>query len=145
MKSKILPLIAGVIALSGCSEYTEGFGLGARDGVYRLAEYLCGAAGPLDTNADGLVQAAEWGRYSRLAYSAWDEDVNGRVTRAEFDDCWSEGGFPAAEPTPSDAAWAAFNPDGDDYLNSYEFWSESVWTRLDTNRNGVADAGEWTW
>lgn len=141
-----LALAAAASALAGCSGVTDGFGLGSSDGVAQLAEWRCGTTGPLDTNADGLVQAAEWGRYSRAAYSAWDRDVNGRVTRAEFQDCWTSSGFyPAAQPASWETAWTAFNPDGNDYLNSYEFWSQSMWTRLDANRNGVADAGEWTW
>ncbi len=139
-------LLGGAMVLCGCSEITDGFGLGSRDGVAQLAEWRCGNTGPLDLDADGYVQAAEWASYSRAAYSAWDEDVNGRVTRAEFERCWGESGFfPGAQPASWETAWTAFNPDGDDYLDSYEFWGTAVWTRLDANRNGIADPGEWTW
>lgn len=147
MTMKLVPLmLAGAAALSACSAITEGFGLGSRDGVAQLAEWRCDAPGPIDMDADGLVRASEWSRYSRLAYSAWDEDGNGRVTRAEFDDCWgTEQGATVQPASAAESAWAAFNPDGNDYLSSYEFWSQATWTRLDANRNGVADAGEWTW
>ena len=82
----------------------------------------------------------------RRAYSAWDRDGNGRVTLAEFENCWRDGDFyPAATPAAAQTAWAVFNADGNDYLSSYEFWSPTAWARVDANRNDVADAGEWTW
>ena len=147
MGARIMPLmLAGALALGSCGQVTEGFGLGRRDGAAELVEWRCENVRPLDMNADGAVQAAEWSRYSRLAYSAWDRDGNGRVARGEFEECWDASGFPpSVQPASWEAAWTAFNPNADDYLSSYEFWSEAMWARIDANRNGVAEAGERTW
>ena len=107
----------------------------------------CGT-GYVDVNDDGTISGTEWNTWRTGAYSRWDTDSDGRISRAEFETCWRAGGFyrdAYYRPEYWNQYWTAFDANADGYLSADEYWSASAWTRIDANANGVIDANEWTW
>lgn len=107
----------------------------------------CGT-GYVDLNNDGSISGTEWNTWRSGAYSYWDVDKDGRISRSEFENCWRAGGFYREayyDPMHWNQYWTAFDANGDGYLSSDEYWSAAAWSRIDRNANGVIDSNEWVW
>ena len=138
MRKLMLPLlVAGTAALASC----------ATDPT-TTAGAACGTYGMVDQNNDGYIEAGEWNAYRTGAYSYWDMNRDGRISRTEFQNCWQGGGFYASNYYNRDYwgnYYSAFDANGDGYLDSNEYWGTAAWTRMDRNRNGRIDADEYRW
>ena len=109
---------------------------------------MCGTYGYVDVNNDGFITGSEWNTYRTSAYSHWDLNADGRISRAEFDNCWRAGGFyrdPYYNAGYAPYYWSAFDTNADGYLSADEYWSAQAWTRIDANGNGRIDSNEWVW
>lgn len=139
MRKMIVPLLlAGSAALAGCQTYAD-----------EAAAYnACGNYGYIDRDGDGYIENNEWNAYRAGAYSHWDANRDGRISRTEFQNCWYGGGFYASNYYNRDywnPYWTAFDANRDGYLSSDEYWSAAAWARMDRNRNGRIDADEYRW
>ena len=74
-----------------------------------------------------------------MIFANWDTDQDRRVSRGEFQTCWTGAGWRSAM-----TAFTAFDEDGDGYLASDEMFG-GQYLRWDRNRNGVLEADEWPW
>ena len=95
-----------------------------------------------------MISGTEWNTYRTSAYGYWDRDRDGRISQAEFSDCWRAGGFyrdAYYSPDYWNPYWTAFDADRDGYLDADEYWSASAWSRIDRNGNGIMDANEYVW
>lgn len=139
MRKLILPmLLAGGAALAGCVTYPTD------TAAYRA----CGTYGMVDRNNDGYIDSGEWTAYRSGAYSYWDANRDGRISRTEFQNCWYGGGFYPTAYYNRDYwgnYWSAFDVNRDGYLDSSEYWGASAWSQMDRNRNGRIDADEYRW
>ncbi len=142
MRKLILPmLLCGTAALAGCTTYPTAAPMVA-------AGKACGTYGYVDRNNNGFIESGEWNMYRTGAYGAWDMNRDGRISRAEFQNCWQGGGFYSASAYNRDYwgnYWTAFDANNDGFLDSNEYWSTAAWTRMDRNRNGRIDADEYRW
>ena len=79
-------------------------------------------------------------------YASWDANRDGRITQAEYANCWYGGGF---YQTYNRAAWEpsyrVFDTNGDGWLSNEEYWNASAWAQYDRNRDGIIDSSEWPW
>ncbi|HEV2079037.1 MAG TPA: hypothetical protein VGR19_03945 [Allosphingosinicella sp.] len=137
MRKLMLPvLLAGAAALGGC--------VAADTRAYQA----CGTYGLVDRNGNGFIESGEWTMYRTSAYGSWDSNRDGRISRAEFQNCWYGGGFYAANYYNRDHwgnYWSAFDANRDGFLDSNEYWSSAAWARMDRNRNGRIDPDEYRW
>lgn len=139
MRKLMLPLLlASAAGLAGCMTYAD-----------EVAAYQqCGTYGMVDRNNDGFIEASEWNSYRTAGYSYWDANRDGRISQAEFQNCWYGGGFYNASAYNRDywsQYWGLFDADRDGYLEADEYWSAAAWNQLDRNRNGRIDADEYRW
>ena len=129
-------LLASAAALAGCATV-----------VPMAAGTTCGTT-YVDMNNDGQITGSEWNTYRTASYANWDVNRDGRISRAEFENCYRAGGFYREayyNPNYWSNYWSAFDANGDGYLSSDEYWSASTWTRIDRNNNGIIDSNEWVW
>ena len=140
MKTVTLALLAaGAAAVAGCATTTA---------PAPEVAGACGTYGLIDNNRDGIVTQAEWNQFRAANFPAWDADADGRLDRAEFENCYRAGGFLGADgydPNFWAQYWAAFDANNDGFLSPDEYWSDRAWTGIDANRNGRIDANEWMW
>ena len=146
MRTLILAsLLAGAAAaVAGCSTVPPP----APAGAVVAANGVCAASAPIDVNGDGWISGDEWNTFHTSSYGNWDLNHDGRVSRAEFEACYNAGGFyPAANYNAGywTNYWTAFDANGDGYLSPDEYWSPTVWARIDRNHNGRIDNDEWLW
>ena len=141
MRKLLLPmLLGGAAAIAACAPATPV--------AVATSANACGTYGYVDVNNDGFISGSEWNTYRTSAYASWDLDRDGRVSRAEFENCYRAGGFYRSayyNPDYWPHYWTAFDADGDGYLSADEYWSASAWARIDRNANGRIDADEWVW
>lgn len=133
-------LLAGAAALGGCVTAPPP-GTTAASGV-------CGNAGYIDVNNDGWITGPEWNTWRSNAYTFWDVNKDGRIDRAEFENCYRAGGFyrdAYYNPDYAPNYWTAFDANNDGYLSADEYFSAQSWARIDRNANGRIDANEWVW
>jgi len=139
MKKLIVPLLlAGSAALAGCATVMDPV----------AAANACGTYGMVDSDNDGFIEASEWNAYRSGAYSYWDANADGRISRTEFQNCWYGGGFYNASAYNRDYwsnYWSAFDANNDGYLSNEEYWGSAAWARMDRNNNGRIDANEYRW
>lgn len=146
MRTLILAsLLAGAAAaVAGCSTVPPP----APAGAVVAANGVCAASAPIDVNGDGWISGDEWNTFHTSTYANWDLNHDGRVSRSEFEACYQAGGFyPANYYNPSywTNYWTAFDANGDGYLTADEYWSPTLYARIDRNHNGRIDADEWLW
>ena len=145
MRKLAIPLLAGAAMLAGCTTYPAP----VRPVVATAAAgSVCGTYGYVDINNDGMITGDEWNTYRTSTYTNWDVDRDGRISRAEFENCYRAGGFyrdAYYRPDYWTHYWSAFDTNGDGWLSNDEYWSASAWSRIDVNRNGRIDSNEWTW
>lgn len=138
MRNLILPLLlVGTAALAGCMTVAP----------VTTAE-ACGTYGMVDANNNGFIESGEWNTYRTGAYTNWDVNRDGRISRTEFQNCWYGGGFYNASAYNRDYwnnYWTAFDANGDGYLSNNEYWSSAAWTKMDRNNNGRIDSDEYRW
>ena len=140
MRKLLIPLLAGTAALAGCATYAPVRPVAANS--------VCGTYGYVDINNDGFITGDEWNTYRTSTYDFWDADRDGRISRAEFENCYRAGGFYRTGYYNADYwpyYWSAFDANGDGYLSADEYWSASAWARIDANHNGRIDADEFVW
>ena len=137
-------LLAGAASLAACDTVPPATPVAA----VAAAEGVCAASSPIDVNGDGWISGDEWNTFHTAGYGAWDMNHDGRISRAEFETCYRAGGFyPATYYNPGywTNYWTAFDANGDGYLSADEYWSPSIYTRIDANHNGRIDTNEWVW
>lgn len=139
MTKFIVPLLATAAAsLAGCT--TAPVATAASTGV-------CGTYGYVDVNQDGFISGDEWRTFGTKTYGFWDANHDGRISRSEFENCYRAGGFYSAgyyNPNYWTNYWTAFDVNGDGYLSADEYWSPSVYAKIDTDNSGRIDGNEWT-
>ncbi len=103
-------------------------------------------SGPIDADADGRISTSEWNAYQTSGYASWDVNHDGRISRAEYANCWYGGGFyPKYNRATWQPSYSAFDTNHDGWLSSQEYWNAAVWAQYDRNHDGVLDASEWPW
>lgn len=135
----LTPLLAGAAMIAGCAT--------APPAVVTADGRVC-ATGSIDADGNGAVTAAEWNAWRASGFGAWDLDRDNRISRSEFESCYTAGGFyPVAYYNPGywTNYWTAFDANGDGYLSADEYWSAQAWARVDANNNGIIDSSEWVW
>jgi hypothetical protein len=82
---------------------------------------------PMDTNADGAVDRAEFDAHLQSSFTTMDGNADGYVTEAE-----------SAAYLPADL-YASANANGDDGISLQEFQAqgEKDWTAADDNGDGI--------
>ena len=109
---------------------------------------VCGTYGLMDRDGNGHISKAEWDAYRVGAYSGWDANHDGRISRAEFQNCYASNGFYGPTYYKTDYGtnyYTAFDPQNTGYISQDAFFGDGTWTALDRNNNGVIDDDEWTW
>lgn len=107
----------------------------------------CGTYGLMDRDGNGHISHAEWDAYRAGAYTAWDVNHDGRISRSEFQNCWYGGGFYPATAYNRDYwnyYYNAFDPNNTGYITAEDFFGNRTWVAIDRNNNGVIDDDEWT-
>jgi hypothetical protein len=107
----------------------------------------CGTYGVMDRDGNGHISHAEWDAYRAGAYTAWDVNHDGRISRSEFQNCWYGGGFYPATAYNRDYwnyYYNAFDPNNTGYITADDFFGNRTWGAIDRNNNGVIDDDEWT-
>ena len=133
----LIALMGSAAALAGCATTAP-----------VAAGGICGTYGYVDINNDGMISGDEWNIYRTSAYTGWDVNQDGRISRSEFENCYRAGGFyrdPYYNADYWTNYWTAFDANGDGYLSNDEYWSATAWTRADRNGNGMIDSDEWVW
>ena len=143
MRKLAIPLLAGAAMFAaGCTTYP------APVRPVMAAGSACGTYGYVDINNDTMITGDEWNTYRTSTYGFWDTNRDGRISRAEFENCYRAGGFyrdAYYRPDYWTHYWSAFDTNGDGWLSNDEYWSASAWSRIDVNRNGRIDSNEWMW
>ena len=140
MRKLLIPLLAGTAALAGCATYAPVRPVAANS--------VCGTYGYVDINNDGFITGDEWNTYRTSTYDFWDANLDGRISRSEFENCYRAGGFYRTGYYNADYwpyYWSAFDANGDGFLSADEYWSASAWARIDANHNGRIDTDEFVW
>jgi predicted small secreted protein len=105
----------------------------------------CGSV-VVDADGDGKISTYEWNNYRTAGYASWDTNNDGRISQAEYANCWYGGGFyPTYNRATWEPSWRAFDTNGDGWLSADEYWSAGTWSQYDRNRDGFVDSTEWPW
>ncbi|WP_164549718.1 hypothetical protein [Altericroceibacterium xinjiangense] len=93
-----------------------------------------------DVDADGQLSQTEYGSVGSLAGHAWNTDDNPGLGPEEFASGWTRVGW-----TNPQAAFAAFDDDGDGILQAAELFDQEEWTEWDTDSSGKLEFGEFSY
>lgn len=152
MRKLILVLLASTAGLAGCATGTTPPATRAEANaglaMTTPAGAVCGTYGLMDRDGNGHISRAEWDAYRAGAYTGWDVDRDGRISRTEFQNCWYGGGFYGPAYYNRDNwtyYYSAFDPANTGYITTTDFFGDRTWTAIDRNGNGVIDDTEWTW
>lgn len=99
-----------------------------------------GVATAWDTNADGLLQEAEYSAWDQQGISGWDLNNDNRLDQQEFATGWTNAGF-----SNPDAVFTAWDDDNDTFLSDDEFFDDEEWGEWDTNNSGILEANEFAY
>ncbi|HEX2623781.1 MAG TPA: EF-hand domain-containing protein [Sphingomicrobium sp.] len=134
-------------ALAGCATY-DTVAPAPRTVAAVNASAVCGNTTYVDSNNDGWISGDEWNMYRTSTYSYWDTDHDGRISQAEFQNCWAGNGFYRDAYYNRDywnPYWTGFDVNRDGYLSADEYWSTQAFATLDVNHNGRIDVNEAPW
>jgi Ca2+-binding EF-hand superfamily protein len=86
-------------------------------------------------------------RFDRLnVVRYWDANHDGRISRAEYANCWYGGGFYTTYKRANwEPSYNVFDTNHDGYLSADEYWNAQAYSSYDRNHDGVIDNSEWPW
>lgn len=129
--------------LSGCATLV-GAGAGAAAVAATEGELLEGNlfsetnAGLFDTDRDGKFERNEYDAFGDNNFGVWDSNDDGWIAEDEFGLGWNNIGW-----DDDDGVFDTFDDDGNNYLDSNEFFDDEEFIEWDTNSDGFLGTDEW--
>ena len=131
MTGWMMLMMPALLAVTACADGGHAPSGGSSPPRGMAERAFCPGFSVVDRDANGFVDASEFGWGKARLFEAWDGDRNGRLSTEEFTTCVGPN---------ADGLFATLDADGDRTIGHAEFLDRSVFIRWD--RDGDRRIGE---
>lgn len=150
----MLLAVAGALALAACGEaelVDDNTVVAEEDIAQPLpapatpapANVACSQLGLIDRDGDTRVTRAEYDAFGDGVFGDWDADDDNRISLAEYQRCWTAGGFYNGNVGDHTTTFEAFDANDDNFLTEDEFFGDASWRRWDADTDGALMEDDW--